>query len=73
MADTTAGRPAATEAEELAGLVRGREPQDVVDGLEALARRLRRGEAPTAADDALLAGVRARYSRELRELERPEW
>ena len=71
MSDADAGRAVATEAVELAALVRGREPDDLVVRLEDLAGRLRRGGAPTAEDDALLADVRGRYARELRELERP--
>jgi hypothetical protein len=71
MSEAHAGRSIATEVAELAALTRGREPEDVVDRLEGLAERLRRGGAQTAGDDALLADIRRRYERELRELERP--
>jgi hypothetical protein len=72
MGETTAGRTPATEAAELAALVRGREPQELVDRLEELAARLRGGAAPGSEDVALLADLRDRYGRELRELEHPD-
>ena len=72
MGEEEAGRTPAAEVAELAALVRGREPQDVVERLDDVAARLRRGEAPGPDDEALLAGVRHRYSRELRELEHPD-
>jgi hypothetical protein len=72
MGDPPGGRTTAAEAAELAALVRGREPQDVVDRLEDAAARLGRGAAPTPEDGALLAELRVRYGRELRELEHPD-
>ncbi|HSJ73314.1 MAG TPA: ribonuclease Z [Miltoncostaeaceae bacterium] len=62
----------ATQAEELAGLVAGREPEDTVARLHAVAQRIARGELPDHSDLSLFERMRARYGRELAELTRPE-
>jgi ribonuclease Z len=59
-------------AEELAGLVRGRETEETCARLHGMAERIRRGELPGHADLSLFERMRARYGRELAELERPE-
>jgi len=65
-------RPLAQEAAELAALVVGREPSEAVAGLRGLRDHLVAGRLPDPAELALLERMRARYGRELRELEHPE-
>ena len=59
-------------AEELAALVRGRETEETCARLRGMAERIRRGALPGHADLSLFERMRARYGRELAELERPE-
>jgi hypothetical protein len=66
------GGPLATEAAELAALVRGREPAEIVTRLAAAAARLAEGGVPESSELSLLERMRARYGRELAELTRPE-
>ena len=60
------------QAEELAGLIKGREPEETCARLRAMGERLRAGAQPDHADLSLFERMRARYGRELAELERPE-
>lgn len=62
----------AREALELAALVIGREPPSTVDRLRAVGEALAAGGEADPDGLALMERVRARYARELAELERPE-
>jgi ribonuclease Z len=62
----------ARQAEELAALIKGREPEETCARLRAMGERLRAGALPGHADLLLFERMRARYGRELAELERPE-
>jgi ribonuclease Z len=62
----------ARQAEELAALVRGREPEETCERLRAMGERIRSGALPDHVDLSLFERMRARYGRELAELERPE-
>jgi hypothetical protein len=62
----------ARQAEELAALVRGREPEKTCERLRAMGERIRSGALPDHVDLSLFERMRARYGRELAELERPE-
>lgn len=62
----------ARQAEELAGLVVGRESPETVARLHAIAECVSAGRPPAHSELSLLERMRARYGRELAELERPE-
>jgi hypothetical protein len=68
----TDDRSIARQAEELAGLVAGREPPGTVARLHAIARCAAAGRLPAHTELSLFERMRARYGRELAELERPE-
>jgi hypothetical protein len=62
----------AREAEELAALIKGREPDETCERLRAMGECIRAGALPGHSDLSLFERMRARYGRELAELERPE-
>ncbi len=62
----------AIQAKELAGLVAGRESPETVARLHAIAECASAGRLPAHTELSLFERMRARYGRELAELERPE-
>ncbi|WP_217914406.1 hypothetical protein [Miltoncostaea marina] len=72
MSEVHRTRPLAAEAGALAGLVKGREPDEVVERLRAVAAAAAGGGEVDAAGREVVAAMRSKYGHELRELEDPE-